>query len=46
MKLDIEKRGLKKGFLVNGNGQVAWMENDKFCCGIGFGDGSNNCGLN
>ena len=45
MKTDVEKKGLKQGFLVNGNGQVAWMENGRFCCGIGLENGQYNCGI-
>ena len=46
MKSDIEKKGLKKGFLVNRDGQVSWMQNGRFCCGIGLDNGAYNCGIN
>ncbi len=45
MRLDVDRRGLKKGFLVNANGQVAWLENGPFFCGIGCENGAYNCGL-
>ena len=43
MDLDLMRRGLKKGFLVNRKGQVSWKKDGAFCCGIGI-EPDGNCG--
>jgi hypothetical protein len=47
MQLDIARRGLKRGFLVNGGGQVCWKDREgHFTCGVMYSADMLNCGDN
>ena len=45
MHLDMVRKGLPKGYLVNAKGDVSWRDsNDHFCCGSMYSAEQKTCG--